>query len=543
MAIGMKKIRSGHVLRSSRKRDTCSSGGFYKSPSSGDVISSTSQVNITWDTSCLNTTAVDIYLFAPDTETPRIHAWEGVDYAFGSYNTTFQPSWWNSTSSVRLQLEIIESGDTLFMATLPAGPIFNMTYSGSQNSSTSQDSSSEAITKVDNVPSTSHGLSGGKTAAAVILPLLVVIAIVVGVYVWRSRKKGRSERKRFSVAIDKRMSTISSEWKSVTTAGATAAIRNSMHVSERTSTSPENRSSFSLSNIRSSSTFAVESGHAGIGTRGVQMMTEKPSLDFSAPHMAQVRPNVRTSAYSAADRTSRVSRVSFAPDTRPSSEYRRTRAFHADHVPPLPDAYTRDPGEMSPTQTEGPMTLTVDDIRARMAGQDVPPRTSMDAVLPALSMMRTGRSSAEDEMVFPGASTLPPSQHTTLPTAPEPVHQSTVSPIASTIPYVSAAMSPDAMLRAYADQTLRSPPPSAALALLPPAANLGSGTMRILYTPASPPDAAAPHPPPPASPESLYPTTPEPRTSAAVDAQRQSFATSAEETHLGEENVHFGTAQ
>ncbi len=50
-----------------------------------------------------------------------------------------------------------------------------------------------------------------------------------GVAAWIKwqRMKGQEKRKRFSQAIDKRMSTISQDWKSLSAAGASAAIRNS----------------------------------------------------------------------------------------------------------------------------------------------------------------------------------------------------------------------------------------------------------------------------------------------------------------------------
>lgn len=86
----------------------------------------------------------------------------------------------------------------------------------------------------------------------------------------------------------------------------------------------------------------------------------------------------------------RVSRVSFAADTRPSVESRRSqytsrtsRAFHVGHAPPLPTR--QESGELSPTQTAGPFSLTAADITARMSGIDTLPRASMDEVMPALT--------------------------------------------------------------------------------------------------------------------------------------------------------------
>ena len=99
----------------------------------------------------------------------------------------------------------------------------------------------------------------------------------------------------------------------------------------------------------------------------------------------------------AAPAASRVSRVSFAADVRPSIESRRTvtsRAFHTGFVPPLPERQDSDTtvsspdGILSPTQTHGPLSLSVEDIQSRLTGESGPPRPSMDEMLPALRSMQ-----------------------------------------------------------------------------------------------------------------------------------------------------------
>src|SRR5277367_87967 len=97
-------------------------------------------------------------------------------------------------------------------------------------------------------------------------------------------------------------------------------------------------------------------------------------------------------------RTSRASesRVSLAPDShtyrtsesRPSGESRRTRAFHTGYVPPVPDLPMddSDTGSMSPKQSQGPLMLTPNDIRIRIThnNQSSSSEHEMDGVLPAL---------------------------------------------------------------------------------------------------------------------------------------------------------------
>lgn len=329
----------------------------------------------------MSTTAVDIYLYVPAAASPRVHMWETVYFAPGYYEATLNPKWWNSTASVNLQLAIVEGGTAPFMATLPAGPVFTATYSASTSGAVSANNATDSsIELVNNVPSTSHGLSKGKIAAAVIMPLLVIAAIILGVYIKLNRQKGRDKRKRFSEMVDKRMSTMSTDWKSITPAGAHAAIRASMAVGE----GGNNRaSSFSFGGIRPSSTVAVEGGQAGIGAKG--LLATGGGIDLDTPQMSELRAGPRTQVGTG----ERVSRVSFAADTRPSGEARRSqynahssRAFHTGHVPPLPTR--QDSGELSPTQAQGPFSLSVEDINERMSGMDSA-HHGVDEMMPALS--------------------------------------------------------------------------------------------------------------------------------------------------------------
>jgi hypothetical protein len=357
----------------------CNTGGFYTNPTTGMVVSSANSLNISWDISCLsNTPAVDIYLIAPGLANSRIHEWQDVNFALGSYQTTLEPRWWNDSSSVPLQFSIVSSGSQPFLSPLPAGPVFTATYTAPTSGSTPADadlSTPNTVTYVNNFP-TDSSLSKGKIAAGVLVPLFF-IAIGIYVYIKISRSKGKEKRRRFSEAVDKRMSTISTDWKSITAAGATAAIRNSMAVG-----SIGNRSSgFTFGAIRPSSTMAVEGDSASI---------EKESIDIS--QMNQLRPGIRASAFG-----ERVSRVSFATDVRPSMDSRRTtttsRVFRSSlassFIPPLPiPAFPiqNNTGDISPTQTKGALSLTPEDINARMEGDDTAEsHSNMDEVWPSLS--------------------------------------------------------------------------------------------------------------------------------------------------------------
>ncbi|OCH86291.1 hypothetical protein OBBRIDRAFT_738274 [Obba rivulosa] len=532
MTKGFKSIRKGHAIAVThenlhRKRDSCQTGGFYLNPTAGQTVPSGS-MNITWDTACMTTSAVDIYLYNPSATPPIIHEWQTVDFASGSYLADLKPKWWNSTASVNLQLSILPSGTPPFMATIPAGPVFTATYtapvSGAIPADANTDESDATVQTVNNVPSGKHGPSKGATAAAVLIPLLLVIGI--GAYFWikRSRAKGRDTRKRWSEAVDKRMSTISTDWKSVTPAGATAAIRNSIYVGAE---GERNRSSsFSFGGIRPTSTVAVEGGQAGVGARGMLYSQENVSLDEPGqPPMAQLRPNVRASAFG-----ERVSRVSFADAPRPSAD-RRTRAFHTAHLPPLPTR--QDSDELSPTQTVGPFSLSAEDIAVRMSGDA--PRPSVDSLLPALTMMRNSGDFTvyNDEHTVPP--TPPPMAHTPAPAAEEPM-----SPIGGHMPMSPMpiiAMSPDDMLRAYAERRTF----NAAPAVTVPAPSYNATGMRVLYSPTSPPAVNTTLPASPmavTSSELAFPPTPQ-----GHDTSFRNSMAPTEASKFDPEDAYVGTAE
>jgi len=193
------------------------------------------------------------------------------------------------------------------------------------------------------------------------------------------RERGKEERKRWSEAVDQRMSTISTNWQPISAAGAHAAIRNSIATDSNHRTS-----AFSFGNIRPTSIVTVDGGQAGIGSRA---RTVQPGQSNGVAQL-------RSSATSSQILAERVSRVSFAPDTRRSFESRRTvnsRAYHTAIVPPLPDRKwdstslnSEQDESISPTQTNGPETLSIEEIQARLAGQETTSRPSVDAVMPAL---------------------------------------------------------------------------------------------------------------------------------------------------------------
>lgn len=466
---------------------TCTTGGFYKAPTMNQNVTTGENFDIQWDTTCLNSTAIDIYLYMPDADNSRIHMWQNVNFAAGKYTGTLHSSWWNSTgSSVKLQLKIVPNGSPPFLSDFPAAPIFSATKGSKDNGKVTA-----GIDNVNNFSQAHSSSSKGKVAAGVLIPLLIIIG--ASIYAWfrHQRRKGKENRKRWSEAVDKRMSTISTDWKSISAAGASAAIRNSIAVNG----GGNRNSSFSFGAIRPGSTFSEN--QAGVGARGI---------GEDVPQMSQLRPGLRTSAVGA----NRVSRVSFAVDTRPSGESRRaTRALHNGHVPPMPTR--QDSDELSPTQTAGPLPLTPDDIHKQMSGQA---RPSMDDYMPALSMMREGGNNDSGLLLSSHRDEMP------TPPLPAALPKSPATGMMPMQPMPANVMSPDDMLRAYAES--RRTPASPAFPS-PVLTNYDGNGMRTLFTPTTPTSAT------------LTPTFED------RNPYRKSMAVSTTSKY-DEEDAHVGTA-
>ena len=372
--MGISHIHRPHLAR---RAGNCTNG-LYLSPKMGASIDSLQPLPITWDPTCLpSAKELDIYLYAPSSASPRIHVWQAVSLSRNSYTATLFPRWWNATSSVNLQLIIVPTGDPPFMSTFPAGPVFTATYAPPNGGTplaadTSQIDS--GITPVNDLANQKKRKISGKAAAGVLVPLLIIIIGIV-VYIKFKRTRTSQKRRAWTEKVDQRMSTISTDWKSVSAAGATAAIRNSMAVGSR-------NSSFSFGALRPLSTAAVEGedAHQHIRTGTGVGLRNPNALSRTSEHGSSIR----------------VSRVSFADQARPSTESRRTRAFHSAYVPPvpaLPKDVDDDPQSFSPLQTAGALSLTPEDIRARIAsnanGTNAKNNGSLggDELLPALSSM------------------------------------------------------------------------------------------------------------------------------------------------------------
>lgn len=459
-------------------RAECSTGGLYKNPTVGQSIDALQPLDIQWDPSCVSgTDKIDIYVKAPSATVPVLHRYYGVGLASGSYTANLEPKWWNATSSVQLQLAIYKHGEMAAMNDLAAGPVFTATYTAPSDGSvpasadtSSQDSST--ITDVSGAAAAAESSHKGRTAAAVLVPLIFLICLGVLGYIKWKRVKQNQKSQEFSEKVDRRMSTISGDWRSMTAGGAKEAVRASMYQNDNSARF--STFSYSNSNGTRSSTYAVEGGAAGIGARGLYHQDNSSLGDFDyvngyspakthtprqRSHSNNVmRPSFTQSRVSFAESVntppshlrnprgsiaegSRQSRVSFADGTRPSvdSRYSRSigqgergsRAFHSaftvgqdEDVPPVPTRRisTESTGDvagvLSPKQRAGALTLSNDDI-TKMTQDD-------EEIGAAISYIQGPISAGPQDVLFAVPPTPgPATASSTIPIAPSPTYSPT----------------------------------------------------------------------------------------------------------------------
>ncbi|KAJ7470005.1 hypothetical protein B0H11DRAFT_1388701 [Mycena galericulata] len=219
---------------------SCATGAFYTSPTLGASYDALSPLTLSWNPtlSCLlpAPSLLDVYLYAPGAATPRLHMYTGVPYAPGTYAASILPRWWNATSAVSLQVMLVPSGTPPFLSPLPAGPVFTATYTAPANGSTpaaadtalnTANQGTTTVTPTGVAGVSAHPLSPGKKAAAALLPLLFVILLGF-LYLKHTRARGQKKRSAWSEKLDKRMSSISADWRAITPGGAKEAVRQSI---------------------------------------------------------------------------------------------------------------------------------------------------------------------------------------------------------------------------------------------------------------------------------------------------------------------------
>jgi hypothetical protein len=247
----------------------------------------------------------------------------------GAYDVgKLNPVWWNNTADASLQIAIYDTDTPRWFAS--SGPVFTVHASASQLTSTSTnkavmtqtttaaDGSQTTVTDSEGIFQTAAlpkpaGLPKGALAAAIVVPILVV-GVFVGLYIKFARMRETEKRKRWSEHVDRRMSTISGDWRSGagSVAGGPGGVRTSM-----ASTGTRANSAYFANGPARASTYSIgmENNMAGAGAGGTNRIP-RVGVNGAQPEMRQSQ--LRQSIFNASNGDVRTSRISFADDLRKS---------------------------------------------------------------------------------------------------------------------------------------------------------------------------------------------------------------------------------
>ncbi|KAG8790198.1 hypothetical protein FRC17_008939, partial [Serendipita sp. 399] len=231
---------------------------LYQSPSWNQRINSSTPVSFKWEPTCLDedTTYVTLRLLS---SRGQVFRWDNIEAKAGNYDTELNADWWDQGLEVPLQVGIAAQDEPLFLSPYPAGPIFIAVNSNPPPSSLSaagasvsgagtahvQSGASSSILPPSNFVggggsfnvasylSSQRSLHRGRVAAAVLLPLLAAIGLAIGGYVFWSRRRESKRRQQWAENVDKRMSRISSDWQSVSAAGARPSLHSARERNSR----------------------------------------------------------------------------------------------------------------------------------------------------------------------------------------------------------------------------------------------------------------------------------------------------------------------
>jgi hypothetical protein len=355
-----------HILHSGCN---LAAGDLYTAPALGATIDATKPIKFTWNTACaISTPQVDLYLNEPNSG--LIQAWQNVDFKSGQFEVQLRPKWWNSTETAHLQLSILGAGLQSWDTQSPAGPIFTVNYPASAMFTTVTDggavktnTAAAAATQsadgiFNDVASTkSGGISKGGIAAAVVVPILVVIlAVGVAIRFWRQRET--EKRKRWSQALSTHSAGL--EWEKGAHPGEKPpSVFGGM---PRPSTSSQRPMSYATSSI-----YAVENNMAGTGAAFA-----RPTYNARSGS----NDNVSRSSVVLPDGNVRQSRISFAENARPD---RRSRLSLG--------------GDIRPNVTGSPQSVFVNHNASKST-------TALELATPSKkSSYATGSALADDEDV------------------------------------------------------------------------------------------------------------------------------------------------
>ncbi|KAN0063727.1 hypothetical protein ACQY0O_003777 [Thecaphora frezii] len=220
--VGHKLIRK-IAPRATVTDSKCSAGGLYGKPAAGDVVDSASKTLITWDPTCLSseTKKIDIYIYAPSLRNATIPflVWKELPVSQKQYEIKLQPKWWvddvQQNANASFSLNIVPSGNQPWDSANPMGPTWTAEYIVPANGKIPADAKKDTSfkEKIVNVFSTNGSLNGTGKTAAIVCPIVLVVALLA-LLIRRLHIKRNNKTVDWAEQMDKRMSRISVDWTS-----------------------------------------------------------------------------------------------------------------------------------------------------------------------------------------------------------------------------------------------------------------------------------------------------------------------------------------
>ncbi|WFD26602.1 hypothetical protein MNAN1_001585 [Malassezia nana] len=179
-----------------RQSKPCRSKDLYQAPAAGQAVSS-NVLTLRWNPDCIQSSTIDVYLYSQhQSMSLPVHAWLGLSTAAGSKNVPLQSQWWNHTQNMTVNLQMVPGQSQPWESPYPLSYSWTLGQAddGDVNIDASVASSNKDVTRYEAPDS----LSPDKLAAACILPILALLAVLFGGYLWQRKRQAKRDAERQS---------------------------------------------------------------------------------------------------------------------------------------------------------------------------------------------------------------------------------------------------------------------------------------------------------------------------------------------------------
>lgn len=180
----------------------CRSKDLYVAPVAGAKVP-VGGVTVRWQPSCLQgiSDSLDLYLYSqqPLPSALPMHAWTRIRAGAGAINIQIDPSWWNASDSATLNMQFVPTGSQPWQSELPLSAAWIATNEQRHGDSGYIPKASNAVSQITPGGSPPSGsLSKGALAAAIVVPVVVVLLALGATIAWflhrKNEKKARARR-------------------------------------------------------------------------------------------------------------------------------------------------------------------------------------------------------------------------------------------------------------------------------------------------------------------------------------------------------------